>query len=339
MLKKNISIVIPCRNEEKYIEKCIESIVNSNYPHENIQIIVCDGKSTDKTIDKLNNLSKKYNFINYIINEKQTTQYALNLGVNLSKKADFIMIIGSHSEISNNYLNKSIEILENNEIACVGGVVENVFENKISEIISKAMSSSFGVGLNNFRAQNYDSFVDTVGTPIYKKDIFDKIGLFDEELTRNQDDEFNFRVLKNGYKIFLSKDIHAKYYVRASFSKLYKQYYQYGYWKVYVNKKHKTITTLRQLIPFLFVVFLIVFSIGSLLSKIILYIYISILFLYLILAFYSASKKTKNIKEVFLVIYTFIILHVSYGYGYLQGIVDFFILRKKISNKNTSLSR
>ena len=91
----------------------------------------------------------------------------------------------------------------------------------------------------------------------FKKEVFEKVGYFDEELVRNQDDEFNFRVIKGGFKIYLTQKIRSKYYVRGSFNKLYRQYYQYGYWKVFVNQKHGEVTSIRQLIPPAFVAFLL----------------------------------------------------------------------------------
>lgn len=337
--KKKITVIIPCRNEEQHIEECIESIINSEDNLDLFNIVICDGLSTDKTIQKIENLTEKFNFIHYIQNTKQTTQYALNLGIKIAN-SDFILIMGAHCKLKPKYISTGIDILStNNDIACVGGVVENIFENSISRIIGYAMSSSFGVGVGNFRTIDADIFVDTVGTPIYKSEIFEKVGFFDEELVRNQDDEFNYRVKKANYKIFLSKNMKMEYFVRASLKKLYKQYYQYGYWKVYVNKKHKTITTIRQIVPLLFVVFILFGGLLSFTSKIILFLYLSILFFYMILAFIFAYKKSNKPVDIFLIIYSFLILHISYGLGFMEGIIDFFIFRKKPKENNMNLSR
>jgi len=262
----------------------------------------------------------------------------MNIGIKNST-GDFITRIDAHAEIDKNFIINSLKVFELDEkIFCSGGIIESIYENENSKVISLAMSSSFGVGSAYFRTGLKNGYVDTLAFGTYKKELFDKIGLFDEELVRNQDDELNFRLIKNGYKIYLSKDIKSKYYVRSSFKKLFKQYYQYGYWKVYVNKKHKTFTNYRQLVPFLFTIFL--FSVFiSIFHKSYIYFYLFIITIYFSLSFIFAIKKTKNISEIFKVIFSFIILHLSYGLGYLQGIIDFIILNKKPSNKNKIINR
>ncbi len=252
----SISITIPARNEEKYIEKCILSILSADYPQEKIKIFVCDGLSTDNTREIVSSLSNKHKNIQLIDNEKQTTPFALNLGLKASNCAIKI-ILGAHAEIDKDFIKNNVSVLNDYpEVGCAGGIIENVYENESAETIGLAMSSAFGVGNAHFRTGSKNGFVDTVAFGAYRKEVFEKIGYFDEDLIRNQDDEFNFRLLQNGFKIYLNSNIKSKYYVRASFSKLYKQYYQYGYWKVYVNKKHKAVTSIRQLVPLFFILFL-----------------------------------------------------------------------------------
>jgi len=213
-----------------------------------------------------------------------------------------------------------------------------VYENETSQIIGAAMSSSFGVGNAHFRTGNKSGFVDTVAFGAYKKEIFEIVGFFDEELIRNQDDEFNFRVTKNGYKIYLNHEIKCKYYVRASFKKLFKQYYQYGYWKVYVNVLHKTVTTIRQLVPAAFVSYLMVLFL-SILVGLKFFLFLSLfLVLYLLLAVFIAIKQSSVSFKALKIAFTFFVLHFSYGIGYLKGILDFFVLQKSIK-KHESLSR
>lgn len=333
-MSKTVTIIVPCRNEEKYIEKCLNSLVRLDFPKDELEIIICDGKSTDKTVEIVNLFIKKYPYIKIFDNEKKIAPSAMNIGIKNSK-GKFITRVDGHSEVFPDFIIKSLEELEKNpSLGCVGGFLINEYEDHNSKVISYAMSSSFGVGSAYFRTGEKDGYVDTVAFGTYRKEVFDKIGLFDEELVRNQDDELNFRVIKEGFKIFLKRDINAKYYVRASFKKLFKQYFQYGYWKVYVNKKHSTVTTIRQLVPLFFVIYLILGIILSLFSKLIFTIFISILLLYTILAFIFAYKKTKNILEIFKVVYSFIILHTSYGFGYLNGLLDFFILNVKPRHTN-----
>jgi glycosyltransferase involved in cell wall biosynthesis len=322
------SVIIPCRNEVNHIGFVIDSILKNTF--KNVEIIIVDGLSNDGTKEKLNELKANHSNIKIIDNHLQITPVAFNLGIK-NATGDFIFIVGARHILQENYIGTCIKILTDNpEIACVGGKVNNTYENETSELISQAMSSSFAVGAGNFRIMNKDSYVDTVGTPAYRKSIFDEIGYFDEELLRNQDDEYNYRVTKQGYKILFTIKTSIQYFVRASFKNLFKQYAQYGYWKVYVNKKHKTVTTIRQVVPLFFVLFLIAGLILSLFHSLFFIAYLSGLIFYSVVSCYAAFKQSKKINQLLKIMFTFFILHLSYGWGYLKGIVDFFILQKSI---------
>ncbi|MBX7181963.1 MAG: glycosyltransferase family 2 protein [Bacteroidia bacterium] len=318
-----VSVVIPCRNEEDYIESCIRSVFQSTYS--SLEVIVVDGKSTDQTISILNQLKSEFPELKLVVNEKQTTPFALNLGIKASN-GEIIIILGAHSELSSNYVQGCVEQLsKQKELGCVGGVLENVCLDELTRVISLGMGSGFGVGNAYFRTGSSSGYVDTVAFGAYPRFVFDQIGFFDEDLTRNQDDEFNFRLLKNGYKIWLSKDFSVRYYVRSNWEKLRKQYFQYGYWKVFVNRKHQTITTIRQLIPFFFVCFLLS-GIACLLIPGYWIFYLFVLLSYLISACYFAYQQSSKLGSLVPLIYTFLILHLSYGWGYFRGIIDFYLL-------------
>jgi GT2 family glycosyltransferase len=333
-----VAVVIPCKNEENYIEKCIYSILNSSYPIDLIDIYVCDGLSTDATPRIVENIALKHPQVHLLINQAQTTPQGLNLGLKTAT-SDLKIILGAHAEVDKEFISENVKAIQkDSSIGCAGGVIQNVFENKTSEIIGAAMSSPFGVGNAHFRTGGKEGFVDTVAFGAYKKEVFETIGYFDEELVRNQDDEFNFRLIKNGYKIWLSPKIISLYYVRASYQKLFRQYYQYGYWKVFVNKKHQTVTSIRQLIPLFFVLFLIFGSILSFLNIYLLGLFVLTLGCYFILGLYFA-KKVSSFKQLFPVFFTFLVLHISYGSGYLKGIIDFMLLNKQPQKKSMELTR
>jgi cellulose synthase/poly-beta-1,6-N-acetylglucosamine synthase-like glycosyltransferase len=335
---KTVSIVIPCLNEKNYILRCLQSIVAQSYPENLITTYVCDGMSNDGTRELIMDFAKAHQQFTLLDNIKKNTPFALNLGIKASA-AEIIIILGAHSELDIRFVEKSVASFEiDPAIMCTGGVLENVYENETSQMIGAAMSSSFGVGNAHFRTGNKSGFVDTVAFGAYKREIFDKVGLFDEELIRNQDDEFNFRVTNAGYKIYLNHEIKCRYFVRASFTKLYRQYYQYGYWKVFVNKKHKTITTVRQLIPMFFVLYLMLFVASIFTYKFIFLAMSAFGLLYVLLAFLFAARSVSSFGAIFGIAFTFFILHFGYGLGYLKGIFDFFILGKAIK-KQESLSR
>jgi glycosyltransferase involved in cell wall biosynthesis len=335
-----LAVIIPARNEEKYIGKLLDSIIAATYPKHLLRVLICDGKSDDKTVEIVNQYSKDHSWISLLLNENKTTPYAFNLGIKNSGDADILITLGAHAEVYPDFFESIIKTFEiSNDIGCVGGVSQNVYEDDISKCIGLAMSSSFGVGNAHFRTGNSEGYVDTVSFPAYKKEVFEKVGLFNESLTRNQDDEFNYRVAKAGFKIYLSKSIRSKYFVRGSFNKLAKQYSQYGYWKVYVNKLHKTVTSTRQLIPPAFVLFLFFGLIISCCSWFLAGFYCGILAVYFLSAYLFAAKLSNNFFEVSKVVWCFLILHCSYGYGYLKGILDFTLLGKKPGNKATEITR
>lgn len=336
---RKVAVVIPCRNESNYIERCVTSVLQSDYPQESLRVLVCDGFSTDQTQDIVRAMATRDSRVELHPNEKQTTPFALNLGIRSATDCDVIIILGAHAEIADDYVRLCVGNLNrDSSLGCVGGVLENVNEDSTSEKIGKAMSSPFGVGNAHFRTGAKSGYVDTVAFGAYTKEVFAKVGFFDEELTRNQDDEFNYRLTKNGFKILLDPAIRAKYYVRASYEKLLRQYYQYGFWKVYVNKKHGAVTSLRQLVPPLFVLFLCTMPLFLVVPYYWL-LYTFGLVAYLVGASFAAVKQKASSNEYFEVIWAFLLLHTGYGFGYIHGIFRFVVLGKNPKDKHSITSR
>jgi glycosyltransferase involved in cell wall biosynthesis len=335
-----VSVVIPCRNEKKFIKSCIDAVFAGSFLKiGEIEVIVVDGLSDDGTLQVLDELSKKYPSLIIVRNEKRVTPVAFNLGINAST-GDFIQIIGARQIIASDYIELGVKFLNQNpSVWCVGGQVENVFENEKSRSIAAAMDTPFGVGMGNFRILKRSGYTDTVGTPMYPREVFDKVGMFDENLVRNQDDEFNYRITKAGGLIYLNLEMHTRYFVRASFTNLFKQYFQYGYWKVFVNKKHKAITTFRQLVPPLWILFLFTGWVPGFIHPVFLLVYFGMLGLYFSGALFYALKKANPKLRFISLFYTFMILHFAYGTGYLNGILHFYVMGKNPSSESKTLSR
>lgn len=342
-LNFQISIVIPCRNESLYIRECIDAIFSCQLPDScGINVFVVDGMSNDGTRDIVNQLISEYPNLHLIDNRKQLTPFAFNLGIHAGGTVDYVQIVGARHILSTNYLINCFNRLETEKSTwCVGGKIRNEYINETGRVISKAMSTAFGMGLGNFRTLEQSGFTDTVTSPMYPYWVFEKIGFFDEELIRNQDDDFNYRITKEGGKIYFDNDISLKYYVRGNYQGLWRQFFQYGYWKVFVNRKHNAVTTLRQLAPPFFVAYLTILLLTTLFSIKLACLFGIPLLIYIFMAFYYGFKVVKNDKNIqlFSVIKTFPILHVSYGLGYLKGILEFILLRKKPSEKQKRLSR
>lgn len=336
-MHKLVSVVIPCRNEEQFIVNCVESILNQDYP--NVEIFVVDGMSDDKTIEVLEQYSDDDRF-QILKNTERVTPIALNLGIQRAQ-GEIVIIFGAHAEMLPDYIKFCVDTFQSDsKIGCVGGVLHQCHENTKAKWISFAMSSAFGVGNAHFRTGLKSGYVDTVAFGAYKREVFDAIGFFDASLVRNQDDEFNFRVCQAGFKIFLNPKIESNYFVRSSFQKLFKQYFQYGYWKVFVNKKHKTVTSLRQVVPAIFVAALAFGFVLSLLSVTLCFTYVSGIICYFGAALYFAIKKSPKPRDVFGVVWSFLLLHLGYGLGYWKGFFEFIILNKTaVNNAQHKLTR
>jgi glycosyltransferase involved in cell wall biosynthesis len=331
MESKKVSVVIPCRNEEKNIRGCVESILSTNYT--DIEVVVVDGMSDDGTREILSQLSAEYFNVRFVDNPHKLTPFAFNIGCKAAT-GFYVQIVGSRNTLDPDYIPLLVKALEEDpEIACVGGDYQHVYDTDFSRFITYAMESKFGVGSSNYRTKKESAFVDTVGIPMYRKSIFDEIGYFDERLTRNQDDDFNFRVTQKGHKIFYVFEAKTQYFVRGSLKKLFKQFSQYGYFKVFVNKKHKTVTTLRQLVPVIFLLFLILgLPLSIFISKFI-YLYALGILLYLFVGAMSLMIFTKKPLEIIATQLSALVMHIGYGQGYLKGIYDFLILGREPSTK------
>jgi GT2 family glycosyltransferase len=209
----SVAVVVPCRNEKAYIEACVMSVLEQEY-HGKLTVVVADGFSDDGTREILDKLSKTYPNVQMVDNEKRTTPYALNLGIQHAH-AEVSIILGGHAKLLPGYILKCVQALQrDSSLGCVGGIIDSVHENDAARVISLAMSSSFGVGNAHFRTGNKSGYVDTVAFGAYRKSVFEKVGYFDADLTRNQDDEFNYRILKAGFKIWLDPEIRSLYYVQ-----------------------------------------------------------------------------------------------------------------------------
>ena len=325
-----VSVIMPIRNEADYIEPAIKSILDNDYPAEKMEILVIDGISDDGTREIVAELSNQDNRIRLIDNPRQIVPTAMNIGLKASHGDIFIRIDG-HAKIPADFISESIKCLQGNHDAwIVGGHIETVAENFIGRAIASAMRSPIGVGNARFRLGDYEGWVDTLAFGTHHKWIIEKIGYFDEELVRNQDDEFNMRVIRAGGKIWMSKSIHSTYFSRGSLSKLRKQYFQYGFWRIRTLQKHKKPAAFRQLVPLLFVLSILLLGVTGIFCNLCIYllgIEIALYILGLIAGSLDVGRKS-GWRYAPVVPLVFIILHFAYGLGSIHGIVRFYILNR-----------
>ena len=327
-----LSVICPIYNEESRIEECILSILAQDYPKEDLEVLFVDGQSSDRTREIIANYMLNYSFIKLLDNPKRIAPAALNIGIRASS-GDIIMRLDAHAKYPANYFLLLVSKLKESGADNVGGVCRTLpaKDTSVCRAIAHAMSSPFGMGNSYFRiGSDHEMWVDTVPFGCFKREIFDKIGLFDEELVRNQDDEFNGRIIKNGGRILLLPEVVVDYFARDSLTKTAKMFFQYGLFKPLVNHKLQKPTTLRQFIPPLFFAGLIAGGLLSVFSKTILWIFVSVIVLYVLCCFVFGRNRERVWPDVLWMPFTFSAIHLSYGCGYWVGILKM-ISHRKIS--------
>ena len=308
-----VSIIIPCRNEERYIGKCLDSIVSQDFSKEILEVLVIDGMSEDKTKEIVAKYASKYSFIKLLDNSKKFTPFGLNIGVK-EAKGEIILRMDAHASYEKDYISKCLKYLKEYNADNVGGILKTLpAENTISaEAIALSLSHPFGVGTSYFRlGAKEPREVDTVFGGCYKREVFEKIGLFNENLKRSQDIEFNLRLKRAGGKILLVPDIISYYYPKSNLEDFFLHNFEDGTWAVLPLKFVKTPLKLRHYIPLIFVLTLPL-SIWP-------YIPISL--------FFSAQIAfcEKDPRLFFVMPLIFATRHFGYGLGSIFGLIKLFV--------------
>ena len=343
------SVVIPCLNEVRHIGPCLDALDAQTGLSGRLEVLVVDGGSDDGTRELLDSLQPECIDLRVIDNPQRITPVAMNLGIDAAL-SEVIVILGAHAEVALDFIRRNLDALKAHpESGCVGGVVEQVHGDERSRRIGLAMSSPFGVGDARFRTGGTAGHVDTVAFGAYRKPVFTEVGGLDEALVRNQDDELNYRLTESGWRIWFDPRIRSVYHARSSYGKLFRQYHQYGYWKVFVNRKHKTVTTWRQLAPAAFLFVLVALSVGALVdlglpqadrwTNLAAPALATVLGTWMLGAIGSVILSGVRWRDALGVMRSFLILHVAYGWGYWQGVLDFLILRRSPSVESKRLTR
>ena len=316
---------MPVRNEALFIVRSLRAVLAQDYPSQRMEVIVSDGMSTDSTRQIVRSFQSQDIRIELIDNPGKIVPSGLNLAIDHAK-GDVIVRVDGHCEIATDYIRRCVAHLINDGVDGVGGPLETIGETPRAAIIARAMSSSFGVGGSAFRTTHGKTMLtDTVAFPAYTRHVIERAGPFDEELVRNQDDEFNYRLLKMGAKILLASDVHCRYHSRNSFRSLWKQYFQYGYWKIRVIQKNPHQVRLRQFVPPIFVTVLMISLLMMPLigvSRLIFALVVSSYLIAIIAASFLEARRTDE-RTVILLPIAFATLHLSYGLGFLVGLARF----------------
>jgi glycosyltransferase involved in cell wall biosynthesis len=341
-----VSIIIPCRKEKGHISTCLETIVSNDFPKDRMEVLVIDGMSDDGTREEVRAIAERYPFIQLLDNPQQITPCALNIGIRRAR-GDIIVRMDAHASYPKDYLGKLLYWMENTGADNVGGVLvaRPGGDGPVARAIAVAILSPFGVGNAYFRiGSETPRWVDTVPFGCYRRTVFQQIGLFDEDLIRNQDDELNSRLAKAGGKILLSPDIQIDYFARTKISQLWRMYFQYGYYKPLVIRKVGTVVTARQLVPAAFVLALVLgaataplhaFGLAALSTVIGAYALVNLS------ASLLAAIRERDPSLLLVLPVAFAVVHLAYGSGFLKGIWNFLVKghARAVNYSNVPLSR
>ena len=326
-----VTIVAPCRNEAAYIEKTINSILESDYPSDMMELLVVDGMSTDGTREIVEAMARKDNCIKLIDNPNKIVPSAMNIGISQAH-GDYIIRIDCHSTFAPDYISKCVDTSQRTGADNVGGYIETLpgADTAVAKAIAKATSSRFGVGNSAFRLSGPEQQVDTVPFGTFRKELFEKIGSYDERLVRNQDIELNSRIRKTGGRIIISPEIKLSYYNRATYRQLWQQSFNNGKWNPYTFWLTSGGLSVRHFVPMFFILGLITFATSVIFFAAAKWFLLGYILMYLSAATYCAVRSAGKINlSAFLILWSFITLHTAYGLGSLWSIttIPFFARR------------
>jgi GT2 family glycosyltransferase len=295
-----VSAIIPCYNEEKHISDCLDSIIKQTYPKEKMEIFVVDGMSTDKTKE----IAKKYP-VKILNNFKKIFPSANNIAIK-EAQGNLIIFLGCHAKYSPDYIKNCVTSLQKNNVDCVGGRLIPLPNGNgvIAKSIALSLSGRFGKGK---KEETEAKLTDTVFGGCYRRDVFDRIGLFNENLVGSSDMDFNIRLIKAGGKILYVPDIITYYYPKSNLGDFFIHNIRDGVWAIRPIKFTGRPMKLRHYLPLIFMLGLPI-----------------LIWPYLVLVFYKGFRvaiQEKNVRYFFSMPLVFATRHFGYGLGSLKGVI------------------
>lgn len=323
-----VSIIVPCRNEGSYIDAFLEGVYAQRIDtgRYELEVIVADGASDDGTRERLAAWQQRQPSLKVIDNAQRIVSTGLNQALRVATGA-IVIRMDVHTTYASDYVAECIAAMQASKAACVGGPWRAVGTTGLQAAIAEAFMSRIGSGGARSREISYSGSVDTVYLGAWPREVLENIGGFDESLVRNQDDELNLRLKRAGHEIWQSASIRSSYVPRASFSALFRQFYQYGYWKVPVIRKHRLPASPRQLAPFAFVsglALLVLLSVFSTAARWLALVTCGGYFLALL----AASGVHRRPLHGARVAIALACMHFGYGLGFARGLIDLALKRK-----------
>lgn len=323
MQKDIVSIIIPMRNEEGFVARCLDSVLGQlgNLPE--CEVLCIDGASTDRTRSIVAEYAKRDPRIRLIDNPRKIVPVSMNLGIRESR-GDVIIRLDCHAEYAPDYLRSCLEVLQRTGADNVGGYVETASDggSATGRAIAAVLASRFGVGGSAFRIGGGEQEVDTVPFGCFRRSAFDRFGGYDERLVRNQDIELNARIRRGGGRIVISPEIRLKYFSRRTFAGLRQQAFANGLWNPYTLYLTGGGLGVRHFVPLGFVTSLGLLLIGGFFFRALWWALAAEALVYLVVAGAMALRESRQTKAAaMLMLLSFAQLHLAYGIGSFCGLL------------------
>jgi glycosyltransferase involved in cell wall biosynthesis len=323
-----VSVIIPCFNEQATISQLLKAIVDQSFPITDIEVIIADGMSTDQTREVIAGFSHDHSelAIRIVDNEKRVIPSGLNRAIEAAT-GDYIIRLDAHAIPDRDYIRNCMMLLDSGKGDNVGGVwvIKPAGSSWIAKSIALAAAHPIAAGDARYRIGGRAQEVDTVPFGAFRRELFGRIGLYDETLLTNEDYEFNVRIRHSGGKIWMDPSIHSIYYARSTFKELSRQYWRYGYWKAQMLRRYPDTIRWRQVLPPLFVLSLIGLGLMSLFWNLVLWMFTIIVILYTIIILAAGihmSIKHKDNSILLGIPMAIATIHLCWGSAFLWGLVN-----------------
>ena len=327
----HVSVIVPCRNEAQHLRGFLDSLLKQRTPDFDVEFVIADGMSDDGTREILCEYARRSALIRVIDNEGRIVSTGLNAAIRAAT-GDIILRMDAHTEFDATYIATCVALLQETGADNVGGPARTKAHGLMARAIAAAYHSPFSTGGAKFHDESYEGPVDTVTYGCWRRQTLERLGCFDETLVRNQDDELNLRLSRAGGKIWQSPRILSWYWPRGDLRSLFRQYFQYGFWKVAVIRKHRLPASWRHLIPVTFVISLGALVLASLVSwmvgaavlaawlaKLLASTVAGYLFCTACYSWQAAKSDRMDILPILPVVFG--VYHCSYGLGFLAGVL------------------
>lgn len=323
----NVSVIVPCYNEQATICQLLDAIYDQTYPLDEIEVVIADGLSSDHTRAEINNfqLSHPKLDITIIDNIRRIIPSGLNRAIEAAK-GKYILRLDAHSIPNRDYIQKCVKGLEEGSGDNIGGIwkIQSGASTWIAKAIALAASHPLAAGDARYRIGGAAQEVDTVPFGAFRKELITRIGKFDETLLTNEDYEFNVRLKQSGGRIWMDPSIYSIYYARSTLRALSKQYWRYGYWKAQMLRKYPKTLRWRQILPPMYVLALIGLGFLTLGWNLARWLLAIIVILYTIVIFVIGIQMSLKHKSSSLAIgipLATATIHLSWGAAFLWGLL------------------